>query len=75
MCIWNVLVLNFSYFLLIRFMPKVYISQFFSPKLSSICFIFHLMNTQLFVSIALLYLVANIIYVNSLGKNYAKQHV
>ena len=75
MCIWNVLVLNFSYFLLIRFMPKVYISQFFPPKLSSICFIFYLMNTQLFMSIALLYLVANIIYINILGKNYAKQHI
>ena len=43
---------RYFYFVLISFMSTVYISQFFPPKLSSICFIFHLSNTQFFMSIA-----------------------
>ena len=57
MYIWKVLVLGFSLHC------TDYFIQFFPPKMISICFIFHLMNTQFFMSIALLHSVAEIIYI------------
>ena len=52
MHIWKVLVLGVFYFVLVSFMLKIYISQFFSPKVSSICLIFYLLDTHFFMSIA-----------------------
>ena len=42
--IWKVLDFRFFCFVVISFMSKVYISQFFPPKMSSTCFIFHSKN-------------------------------
>ena len=65
MHIWKVLILNPFYFVMISFISKVYILRLFPPKMSSICFIFHLMNTQFFMSIARLLSVAHKIYIKN----------
>ena len=58
----------FLYFVLISFMLKAFIIRFFSPKTSSICFMFHLMNTQFFMSIALFHSLADMIYITAKNK-------
>ena len=67
MRIWKVLVLVIFYFVLISFMLKIYISQFFSPKVSSI---FYLLDTHFFMGIAV-HLFADMIYIYSQGCDYA----
>ena len=42
---FEVLVFEVSYFIVINFMSKNYFSEYFPPKMSSIWFTFHLMNT------------------------------
>ena len=64
--IWKVLVLDLLLCTDI-FMSKIFVSQFFPPKMSLICFIFHLMNTQFFMSLALFHPVAEKIYIYSQG--------